>query len=169
MRFVELLLEDPATLVCAIISAIVVLSGLAFFVLNFRLFLLVLKNLRRNFVRTMLTSTATMVLVFVITMIWTVLFFMDLITRERAKDLKLIVSERWQLPSMLPMTHANYLDPTHPQFLPELKGLYGPDDFMTWSFYGGTMDPNKRTPENLVFFFTMDPHKIKPMMDDLQD
>jgi len=169
MRFFELLLEDPATLICAIIATIVVLAGLAFFVANFRLFQLVIKNLRRNLVRTMLTCTATMVLVFVVTMIWTVLFFMDLITRERAKDLKLIVSERWQLPSMLPMTHANYLDPTHPQFLPELKGLYGPDDFMTWSFYGGTQDPKKLTPQDLVFFFTMKPDKIVPMMDDLQN
>jgi putative ABC transport system permease protein len=169
MQFFEELLADPVTLGCAVVSAVVVLSGVTFVVLNFRLFQLVLKNLRRNLVRTVLTCMATMVLVFMITMIWTVLFFMDLITRERAKDLKLIISERWQIPSMLPMTHANYLDPTSPQFLPELRGLYGPDDFMTWSFYGGTMDPNKRTPENLVFFFTMDPHKIKPMMDDLQD
>jgi putative ABC transport system permease protein len=169
MQFLNDLVDDPATLVCAIIAAAVIASGVVFVVLNTRLFQLVLKNLRRNLVRSLLTCTATMVLVFMITMIWTVLYFMDLITRERSRDLKLIVSERWQVPSMVPMTHANYLDPTHPQFLPELRGLYGPDDFMTWSFYGGTMDPKKLTPENLVFFFTMDPAKIVPMMDDLQD
>ncbi len=169
MTFLEGLLDDPVTLVCAAISAAVALAGVAFVILNFRLFQLVVKNLRRNLVRTVLTCVATMVLVFMITMIWTVLFFMDLITKERAKDLKLIISERWQLPSMLPMTHANYLDPSHPQFLPELKGMYGPNDFMTWSFYGGTQDPKKLTPENLVFFFTMDPTKIVPMMDDLGD
>src|SRR5207302_8731755 len=134
-----------------------------------RLFQLVLKNLRRNLVRTLLTCMATMVLVFMITMIWTILYFMDVITRERAKDLKLIISERRQVPSQLPMTHANYLDPGHPQFLSELRGLYGPNDFMTWSFYGGSLDPTKLTPENLVFCFTMDPLKIRPMMDDLGD
>jgi putative ABC transport system permease protein len=169
MQFINDLLADPATLVCAVIAATVLAFGTAFLVLNTRLVQLVLKNLRRNLVRTILTCSATMVLVFMITMIWTVLYFLDLITRERAKDLKLIVSERWQVPSMLPMTHANYLDPTNPQFLPELRGLYGPDDFMTWSFYGGTMDAKKLTPENLCFFFTMDPHKIRPMMDDLGD
>src|SRR6516225_5788619 len=67
------------------------------------------------------------------------------------------------------MTHANYLDPSHPQFLSELHGIYGPDDFMTWSFYGGTMDAKNMTPEKLLFFFTMDPTKIRPMMDDLGD
>jgi putative ABC transport system permease protein len=169
MRFIDDLLADPVTLVCAVISAVVLVAGFVFVVLNTRLLLLAVKNLRRNFVRTALTCTATMVLVFMITMIWTVLYFMDLITREKARDLKLIISERWQLPSQMPMTHANYLDPSHPQFLPELHGLYGPDDFMTWSFYGGTQDPKNLTPANLVFFFTMDPHKIVPMMDDLQD
>jgi putative ABC transport system permease protein len=169
MRFFEQLVADPVTLVCAVISAIVIMAGFAFVVVNFRLFQLVLKNLRRNLVRTLLTCMATMVLVVMITIIWTILYFMDVITRERAKDLKLIVSERRQVPSQLPMTHANYLNPSHPQFLSELRGLYGPDDFMTWSFYGGTIDPAKLTPENLVFFFTMDPHKIRPMMDDLGD
>jgi putative ABC transport system permease protein len=169
MNFLEGLLTDPVTLVCAVIAAVVGMSGAAFLVLNFRLFELVLKNLRRNLMRTTLTCTATMVLVFVVTMVWTILYFMDLIQRERAKDLKLIVSERWQIPSQLPMTHANYLDPSHPQFLSELHGLYGKNDFMTWSFYGGTMDPKKMTPENLVFFFTMAPETIVTMMDDLGD
>jgi putative ABC transport system permease protein len=167
MQFIDDLLADPVTLVCAVISAAVVLSGLAFVTVHFRLFQLAIKNLRRNLVRTVLTAIATFVLVFMVTMIWTILYFMDLIQRERTKDLKLIISERWQLPSMLPMTHANYLDPTHPQFLPELHGMYGKNDFMTWSFYGGSMDPKKLTPENLVFFFTMKPEHIVPMMDDL--
>jgi putative ABC transport system permease protein len=169
MQFIEDLIADPVTLVCAVIAALVLLSGCMFLVLNGRLLGLVLKNLRRNLVRTLLTCTATMVLVFVITMIWTVLYFMDLITRERSKDLKLIISERRQVPSTLPRSHAAYLDPSDRRFLPELRGMYGPNDFMTWSFYGGSMDPKKLTPENLVFFFTMDPDKIIPMMDDLEN
>jgi putative ABC transport system permease protein len=169
MQFFNDLLEDPVTMVCAVMSVLVLLGGFAFIVFRYRLFLLAIKNLRRNLVRTILTCNLAMGLVFLITMIWTILYFMDLITRERSKDLKLIISERWQLPSMLPMTHANYLDPSHPQFLSELHGLYGPNDFMTWSFYGGSMDPKKLTPENLVFFFTMKPEQIVPMMDDLQN
>lgn len=168
MQFIDDLIADPVTLVLAIIAAAVLLFGVVFFTLNGRLLGLVLKNLRRNLVRTMLTCTATMVLVFVITMIWTVLYFMDLITRERSKDLKLIISERRQVPSTMPRSHAAYLDPSDRRFLPELRGMYGPNDFMTWSFYGGSMDAKKLTPENLVFFFTMDPDRVIPMMDDLE-
>ena len=44
-------------------------------------------------------------------------------TAEKSKDLKLIVTERWQIPSQMPLTHADYLNPASPKFLPELKGL----------------------------------------------
>src|SRR5687767_1131273 len=147
------ILESPVTAVCAAISITVLVAGVLFVVLSPRLFFLALKNLRRNLVRTLLTTTATMVLVFMITMIWTVLYFLDLVTREQSKNLKIIVTERWQLPSQVPMTYADYLDPRKPAFLPELKGMYGDSDFMIWSFWGGTMDPAKMTPENMIFFF----------------
>jgi putative ABC transport system permease protein len=147
----------------------VVFAGVLFVITSPKLFRLVLKNLRRNLVRTLLTTSATVVLVFMITMIWTVIYFLDVATREQSKNLKLIITERWQIPSQVPMTYAEYLDPTKSAFLPELKGLYGEKDFMTWSFYGGTMDPAKRAPENLIFFFAMEPDHIRTMMDDLED
>jgi putative ABC transport system permease protein len=169
MDFLTDILSNPITLLSAVISVCIIVAGIAFVALSPRLFLLVLKNLRRNIVRTLLTTSATMALVFMITIIWTVIYFLDRATQEQSKDFKLIVSERWQIPSQLPMTYRDYLDPERSAFLPELKGLYGPGDFMTWSFYGGTMDPAKRTPENLVFFFAMEPDHIKTMMDDLDD
>src|SRR5208282_4688809 len=61
------------------------------------------------------------------------------------------------------------LDPDCPDFLPELKPYVHHGDFMTWSFYGGSTDPNQRTRENLVFMFAMNPDHIKPMMDNLQN
>jgi putative ABC transport system permease protein len=77
---------------------------------------------------------------------------------------------------MMPMTHADYLDPSSPGLLKGLRDqktgkplYYGPNDFMTWSFYGGTTDPNKMTPDSIIFFFVMDPDQIIPMMDDLSD
>jgi len=133
------------------------------------LFLLILKNLRRNVLRTSLTAVAIMALVFIVTMIWTVVFYLDRITEEKAKDFKLIVTERWQLPSQMPPTHANYLNPNHSDCLPAVKTHVGPLDFMTWSFYGGSLDPTKMTRENLVFFFVMEPDHIQSMMDDLED
>src|SRR5690242_12777093 len=63
---------------------------------------LVFKSMRRNPLRTLLTGSATMLLVLVITLIWSVLWLLDLVTTERTKDFKAIVTERWQAPSQMP-------------------------------------------------------------------
>jgi putative ABC transport system permease protein len=167
--FPDDLLSNPFLLLALAISIATIAFGGYFLALHTKLFLLGLKNLRRSPLRTILTSLATMVLVFMVTVIWTVVFALEQMTHEKARDLKIIVTERWAVPSQLPITHANYLNPASPYWLPELQGLYGPHDFMTWSFYGGTMDPAKRDPKDLIFFFAMDPDAIIPMMDDLAD
>ena len=173
-RIFEQLTGDYVNLVAALIGLIVIGAGAAYVIFSPRLFLLGVKNLRRNLLRTSLTSLAIGVLALMITIIWTIIYFIDLITVERSKDLKIIVTYKWSVPSQIPMTHADYLNPSSPKFLPELvdkygKKLYGPNDFMVWSFYGGTTDPNKITPDTLIFFFVMEPDQIIPMMDDLGD
>jgi putative ABC transport system permease protein len=40
---------------------------------------------------------------------------------------------------------------------------------MSWSFYGGTTDPQKMTRENVVFFFCMQPEKVLTMMDGMDE
>jgi putative ABC transport system permease protein len=166
--FLDDLLSNPLTQIITVIGLGPMVAGLVLALWSPRLCLLVVKNLRRNLLRTSLTALAIMVLVFMITLICTVLFSLHRMTTEKSKDFKLIVTERWQLPSQLPPTHANYLDPTKPQFILD-KRDFGPNDFMTWSFYGGTQDITKMSRENLVFFFVMDPDKIIPMMDELED
>ncbi len=173
-NFIDDLLSSPVSLVAFVLSLAVAGYGATYAVTSPRLFLLGLKNLRRNLLRTLLTTLATIVLVFMVSLIWTVISGLDKVTQEKSKDFKLIITERWQLPSQLPMTHANYLDPANSGFLTELrddagKPLYTERDFMTWSFYGGTLDPAKRDPKNLVFFFAMQPQHIIPMMDELED
>lgn len=169
----DYLLEDflgnPITVASLVIGALAIGFGVFVIATNGRLVLLGLKNLRRNLMRTLLTAAATAVLVLMVTLIWTILFGLEQMTRERSRDLKVIVTERWAVPSQLPTTHAEYLRPGSPAQLSELRGMYGPDDFMLWSFYGGTMDPAKRDPANLVFFFAMDPESIIPMMDDMEN
>ncbi len=173
--FLEMI-HDPVNLTAGLIALIAIFGGAAYVLVYPKLFMLGLKNLRRNLVRTLLTGTAIGVLAFMITMIWTVIYFIGLATTERSKDLKIIITERWQIPSQMPMTHGHYLDPSPKgNLMPELRGsdgkplYYGPDDFMIWSFYGGTMDPTKLTLENMIFFFAMSPDSIVPMMDDLAD
>lgn len=167
--FVEGLLESPVNLIALLICVASVGGWLAYFSLRPKYLKITVKNLRRAPVRTMLIATATMVLVAKVTLIWTVIYFLDQVTKEKSKDLKLIITERWQLPSQMPNTHADYLNPKHPKFLKELEGLYTPRDFMTWSFYGGTIDPGKFTVESIVFAFCMNPDHIIPMMEDLDN
>jgi putative ABC transport system permease protein len=129
--------------------------------------LIMLKSLRRNLLRTSLTYLAVFVLVIVITMIWSILAFLADLTEDKSKDLKAIVTEKHQLPSQMPFAYAAGIRR-------EVQSLPAPlrpaeTDLMTWQFYGGTLDLEKRTRENLLFFFAMEPNKLTTMMDDLED
>jgi putative ABC transport system permease protein len=173
--FLDDLQENPLTMATVAAALVPLAFGLVFLVLSPKLFRLIFKNLGRNLLRTVLTALAIMVLVFMVTMIWTIVFSLDRFTQDRDQDFKLIITERWSLPSMMPLTHADYLNPAKSAcILNDIKDargkpVVGPKDFMTWSFYGGTTEPGKITFETIVFFFVMDPDQIRPMMDDLQD
>ena len=43
-----------------------------------------------------------MVLVLVVTLVWSILAFLDEVTSEKKSNLKAIVTERWQFPSQMP-------------------------------------------------------------------
>jgi putative ABC transport system permease protein len=160
-------MATPLVLASAFLCLVPFLGGAFFALLHPRLFLLLIKNLRRNLLRTGLTAFATAVLVLMVTLIWTVVHSLDDMTTEQSRDLKLIVAERWRNNSMMPLSHAHYLDPQKPQFILDRRDV-GPNDFMTWSFYFGTTDKWKLTSDNWAFFFVMNPDHIIPMMDDLQ-
>jgi putative ABC transport system permease protein len=162
------LFARPLNLFCLTFSLVVLAGSMAFVTVNPKLFVLVIKNLRRNLQRTILTAVAIMVLVLMVTGITTVLVGLDRYTEEKARDLKLIIMDRFQVPSQMPSSYAQYLDPRSPAFLLDRKDV-GPDDFMTWSFYGGSLDPANRNFENLVFFFVTDPKSIISMMDDMEN
>ncbi|HEX4131410.1 MAG TPA: ABC transporter permease [Pirellulales bacterium] len=124
---------------------------------------LILKNLRRNLLRTVLTALGTVVLVFVVTLVWSVLSFLDDVTSEKSTNLKAIVTERWQIPSQMPFAYAATLA----DGAARKSGDVHPIDSMTWQFFGGTLDPKSRTRENLVFAIAMQPRKMITMMDEL--
>ena len=84
----------------------------------------------------------TMVLVLVVTLVWSVLSFIDKTTEKKSKNFKAIVTERWSAPSRMPYTYAAVLAEgaarkDHPEDI-------RPDDSMTWQFFVGTLD--KATP-----------------------
>src|SRR5260370_7881583 len=126
--------------------------------------LLIFKNLLRYKVRTILTCMATMVLVFVITMIWTVVYFLNDLTEKKTENLQAIITEKWQLPSQMPMSYAEPLSEgaaSHP-------GDLRPRESMLWLFYGGTIDPENKTRDSLIFFISTDPNKILTMIHALK-
>ena len=112
-----------------------------------KLFLLIAKNLRRNLLRTILTSLGTFVMVVVLTLIWSILWFLQAATTERNKDFKSIITERWKIPSQMPFAYAKDLSLAGAR----KEGDILPTDAMSWQFYGGTIDPAKRTRENFLF------------------
>ncbi len=131
----------------------------------FKYFALIVKNLRRNVLRTTLTALGTMVLVFVVTLVWSILSLLDSLVTEKNSNLKAIVTERWQIPSQMPFSYADPLG----DGAARNPGDVRPEDSMTWQFFGGALSPEKRSREDLVFAFCMEPKKLATMMDDLDN
>ena len=89
--------------------------------------LLIVKNVRRHPLRTLLTALGTMVLVSVVTLVWSVLAFLDAMSVQKASDFKAIVTEKWRIPSLMPMSYAASLS----KGAARRPGDERPLDFMT--------------------------------------
>lgn len=129
--------------------------------------ILVLENIRRNPIRTTLTSLGTMTLVLVVTLVFSVLTTLDKVTSDKIANMKMVITERWQVPSMMPFSYAAGLcdgaaDPNDPN-------AAHPQDSMTWGFFIGSTEQNpaKRSFENMFFGFIMEPEKARTMMNDI--
>jgi putative ABC transport system permease protein len=125
----------------------------------------ILKSLRRSVLRSTLTALGTMVLVFVVTLVWSVLVFLQAATEEKSQNFKAIVTERWAIPSRMPFSYATSLSEGAAEGPDDVRPL----DAMTWQFYGGTLDPEKFTRENVIFGIAVDPTKIPTMLDGFED
>lgn len=124
---------------------------------------LILKNVARHPLRSTLMALGTVVLVFVVTLVWSVLAFLDMTTAEKSKDFKAIVTERWRIPSQMPFTYATTLSEGAARGPQDERPL----DSMTWQFYGGSTDRGAITRQNILFAVAMDPRKIRTMMEEL--
>ncbi len=154
-------------LIIGVAAAVALLLVIAFHQALFFHIRFVLKSLLRNLLRSSLTAAATMLLVFVVTLVWTVLYFLHEVTAAKSKDLKAIVTEKWQIPSQMPLSYGNTLADGGARQPGDVK----PQDSMNWQFYGGSLvqDPAQRNRENIVFFFGMDPKKFLTMMDGVDE
>ena len=124
---------------------------------------LILRNLVRNKLRTVLTALGTMLQVLVVTLVWSVLSFLDQATQARSEKIKALITERWTIPSRMPYSYVNLLKDGAVREEGDIK----PIDFMSWTFYGGTTDPENQSPDKFLFAIGMQPEKIPTMMDDL--
>ena len=68
--------------------------------------LLLVRSLLRNPTRTSLTFVATFVLVFVVSGIWSALYFIDQFLSDNMRTPRVVVSEKWQLNSQMPFSYA---------------------------------------------------------------
>lgn len=128
---------------------------------------LIYQNLWRNKLRSLLTSAGTMILVFVVTLVWSILGFLAAVMTEKPANIKAIVTEKWRAPSMMPYAYATSLKEGAATEPDHIK----PTDSMSWTFYVGFLDPNpkKRSFENFVFAFCMEPKSVLTMMDGLDE
>jgi putative ABC transport system permease protein len=127
------------------------------------------RSITRNLLRTSLTYFAIFVLVFVISGVWSMLNFIESITQENANNLKAIITEKHQIPSQMPLRFEKDILDIAVNLPPDMRPKNGPDDVMTWSFVGGSLDPNNRTLENTLFLFAMEPRKLLTMMDGIDE
>lgn len=140
-------LEKPANPIgLAVLAAVILVAFVYWEMTRF-----VIKSLQRNLLRTILTSMATAVMVLVVTMVWSILSFLNAVTAEKSKNFKAIVTERWQIPSQMPMAYYDQIV--------EVAGV-NKKNAMCWGFYAGTTDPNKQTRESILFFFCMEPERL---------
>lgn len=128
---------------------------------------LIVKNIGRNLIRSILTALGTMMLVFVVTLVWSILAFLNVALSEKNANFKAIITERWQIPSQMPYTYAATLSEGAATKPDDAR----PMDSMTWQFYGGSIEKDraKRGMSNIVFAFSIEPKKLNTMMDELDN
>jgi putative ABC transport system permease protein len=126
---------------------------------------LMLANLLRNPIRTALTAIGTMMLVFIVTIVWSVVVFLDRQTAEKSENIKGIVTERFRLPSQMPRSYINDLQTGGAREEGDIKPL----DYMSWSFFIASIEQDraKRGFSNFVFAFAMQPEKVNTMLEEL--
>jgi putative ABC transport system permease protein len=90
---------------------------------------------------------------------------LDGLVAAKGKNLKLIVTERWQALSEMPFSYADLL--CRGAADPSRRSDVVPQDSMTWQFYFGTLDPQKANPDSQVIFIALEPRTLRTMMAEL--
>ncbi|MFT3879936.1 MAG: ABC transporter permease [Gemmatales bacterium] len=134
------------------------------------LFKLILKNLYRNRMRSILTSLSIFFLVAILTLVGTVLRFLEDSMAEKEKDIKLIITERSDQDnfSLRYMEDIIRADTQLNTMLRNIKG-FDPDVFATWNFVAFTLDKQKIEKDTFLISVATQPDNMLRMTDGLED
>jgi|GEM_PF-1365254 len=113
--------------------------------------ILVIKSLGRNKVRTGLTSLGVMVLVAIFSVVTNVTSVVKSKVNAQGEQTRLIVSERWTMPSRVPL-----------RYVPEISGQDGVADWTTMNFLMGFLDESRRRDRQAIAIATR-PDNLREM------
>lgn len=123
----------------------------------FKFTILVLKSLGRNKVRTALTALGVMVLVAIYAVVTNVTATVKKKAAAQGAQTRLIVSERWTMPSRIPL---RYVD--------EIRSLPGVVNYTTWNLVAGFLDESRRRDRQAVCMAT-EPTTLREMHNGLEN
>lgn len=134
------------------------------------LFKLIMKNLYRNRLRSILTSLSIFFLVAMLTLVGTVLRFLEDSMAEKEKDIKLIITERSDQDnfSLRYMEDIIRPDTQLNSMLRQIKG-FDPDIYATWNFVAFTLDKQKIEKDTFLISVATQPDNMLNMTDGLED
>src|SRR5262245_49383493 len=132
-----------------------------------RFFLLIVKNLRQNKFRSILTALAVFVLVVIFSLIATVLRVLDQAMEQKATDVPLVITERYRFPSRFDRRHLEQIIYPGSALNDELSQVAGfhPEKHTLWHFVVLTLDPALKDKSLQFFVIATLPEKIPTMID----
>lgn len=135
-----------------------------------KLVLLILKNLRRNKVRSILTALAIFLLVAIFTLIATVIVFLENQMKEQSKDVLAVITERYRIPSRFDRKYMEDISSTGSTLnsnLSNIEGFHG-ENTNLWHFTLFSLDPTMQDKDSFFFVIACWPDKINTMTDGLK-
>lgn len=135
-----------------------------------KMFGLILKNLWRNKIRTVLTALAIFTLVAIFSIIYSVVGFLDKQMAQKSRDVKLTVTERYKVRSQFDRSLMDKVtkSPYEPHDkLVRVPGFHD-EQSATWTFLPMTLDPAMKDFNQFLFAIATQPDKIPTMVDDLE-
>jgi putative ABC transport system permease protein len=141
-----------------------------------KFFLLILKNLLRNPLRSTLTPLSVVFLVAILSAIGSVLLFLHRAMAERAADVPVVLTERYRIPSRFDRVFMERIVTPGTDLNTRLKydvPGFNNENYTLWHFIVFTTDTNEdvkqQNPDLQFFLIATLPDKIRSMTDDMEN